>query len=360
MNPGVDDPLKFWHPVVPSRELGVRPIELRLHEREIAVYRAADGQPHALNNRCPHRQMRLALGTVKGDRIVCPYHGWNFGPDGIGASPANPNMRINTACYEVQEHLGMVWLRHAAGGEDAPPRLTFDDHHPVGRLFHRFAAPLDLILDNMTELEHTATVHSIFGFDLHRLHEVRSEMTEVDGGMDIFYEGPQRRLPFYLEWVTGISPGDRFVQHAWVRHSPLHAIYDLHWFDHATGHRRPLSLKFVIYFNDNGPQAGTQTTYVFARAGNRLVNAVVRGFGWVLHHHIDRELRADIALVESLQLPAAVTLSGLTNRFDRPLVVRRRQQDKRSAANGAATQGGVSIPVHVTPKKQALMDTHEK
>lgn len=360
MNPGFDDPLQFWHPVVPSRELGSRPIELQLHDREIVLYRGTDGQPHALNNRCPHRQMRLALGHVAGNRIFCPYHGWNFGPDGVGVSPANPNMRVNTPCYAVQEHLGMVWLRHGAGGDASPPRLSFKDHLPVTRLFHRFAAPLDLILDNMTELEHTATVHSIFGFDTHRLHEVRSEVTEVDGGMDIFYEGPQRRLPVYLEWITGIAEGDRFVQHAWVRDPPLQATYDLHWFDSATGRQRPFSLKFVIFFNDDGPQAGTQTTYVFARAGNRLVRAVVRRFGWVLHHHINRELRADIRLVESLQIPPGPSLSGLTDRFDRPLVLRRRQHARRKAADNTTTPRDVPVTVTLRPQKQAAMHAHEK
>ena len=124
--------------------------------------------------------------------------------------------------------------------------------------------------------------------------------------------------------LTPPQPGDTVQLHVPREH--------LHWFDSATGRQRPFSLKFVIFFNDDGPQAGTQTTYVFARAGNRLVRAVVRRFGWVLHHHINRELRADIRLVESLQIPPGPSLSGLTDRFDRPLVLRRRQHARRKAA----------------------------
>lgn len=107
-------------------------------------------------------------------------------------------------------------------------------------------------------------------------------------------------------------------------------------------------------------QAGTQTTYVFARAGNRLVRAVVRRFGWVLHHHINRELRADIRLVESLQIPPGPSLSGLTDRFDRPLVLRRRQHARRKAADNTTTPRDVPVTVTLRPQKQAAMHAHEK
>ena len=166
------DLLSDWHPVLPVRELGATPVELRLYDKEIVLYRGSDGQPHALNNRCPHRKMRLALGRVSGDSIVCPYHGWSFAPDGSGKAPACPNMRVSTTCYSVRTHQGMLWLRH--GETEAPPlpALEYEGYRPLARLFHRIDAPLDLLLDNMTELEHTASVHSIFGFDADRMSDV--------------------------------------------------------------------------------------------------------------------------------------------------------------------------------------------
>jgi phenylpropionate dioxygenase-like ring-hydroxylating dioxygenase large terminal subunit len=318
-----DHPLQHWHPVLPQHDLRRKPVECRLFGHEIVLYRADDGQAHALDNRCPHRRMRLALGRVAGDRIVCPYHGWSFGPDGSGASPATPRLRVRTGCYDVTEHHGMVWLR-AEGGRGEMPALQFEGYRPIACLQHRLAAPLSLLLDNMTELEHSATVHSVFGFELERLHEVRTDARQVADGIDIDYEGPQRRLPAYLQWATGIAGGDRFVQRAQVRNTPLRATYDLEWFDSDSGRRRPLSLKFVIHFDETGTDAAAQTTFVFARADTAWARQVLRCFSFVLRHHIDRELRADIQLVESLRLESDAATTGTLGRFDRPLVMRRR------------------------------------
>jgi phenylpropionate dioxygenase-like ring-hydroxylating dioxygenase large terminal subunit len=327
--------LDAWRPLLPARELRDAPREVHLLGHEIVLYRTADGRAHALNNRCPHRRMRLALGKVVGDRLVCPYHGWNFGPDGAGASPANPGLRVQTRCYDVSEHHGMLWLREAGGSGDLP-ELRHDDFHPVARLHHTLDAPLGLLIDNMCELEHTASVHSVFGFETERLHEVRTETRGVEDGFDIDYEGPQRQLPWYLRWVTGIRRGDRFVQRAAVRRTPMHATYDLEWFaSGSTPQRRPLALKFVIFFNETGPDSGTQTTFVFAQASAPLTRLAIRYFGFVLRHHIDAELRADIALVESLRLSPEMAPHGVCGRFDKPLVMRR-QAEARAQKQAAA------------------------
>jgi vanillate O-demethylase monooxygenase subunit len=325
MDTDADHPLQHWHPVLPVRQLGRQPVACRLFEREIVLYRGEGGQAHALDNRCPHRRMRLALGRVAGDRIVCPYHGWSFGPDGSGASPATPRLRVRTGCYDVAEHRGMLWLR-AEGGHGELPTLQFDGYRPVACLQHRLAAPLALLLDNMTELEHSAMVHAVFGFELARLHEVKTEARQAAEGIDIDYEGPQRQLPRHLRWATGIARGDRFVQRAQVRHTPMRATYELEWFAGDTGQRRPLALKFVIHFDEVGADAAAQTTFIFARADSPWVRQMLRGFSFVLRHHIDRELRADIRLVESLQLPPDAASTGLWGRFDRPLAMRRRAQ----------------------------------
>ena len=44
---------------------------------EFAVFRHADGY-HALDNSCPHAGAALAAGCVEGDRVFCPWHGWEF------------------------------------------------------------------------------------------------------------------------------------------------------------------------------------------------------------------------------------------------------------------------------------------
>jgi vanillate O-demethylase monooxygenase subunit len=299
--------------------LDAKPVEVTLCGVELVLYRTDDGRVAALAGRCPHRKMRLALGQVEGDCIVCPYHGWTFRPDGSGISPATPNMKITTTCYQVREQSGAIWLR--ASGSDAalPPSLDFPDYLPLALLHHRVAAPFQLLIDNMAELEHTASVHSVFGFDAKNLHQIKTTMTATESELDIYYEGPQRKFPVHLAIPTEIQEGDRFVQYAKVRFGPVHAIYDLEWWKPGKEARRPLQLKFVIFFNPVTNSTCEQYAFVFAKTSSLLLASVLKVFRRILVKSIDRELRADIRLVESLCLTPEQYGDYLLSRCDPPI-----------------------------------------
>ncbi len=222
--------LRFWHPVLKTEALRQAPVEIKLCGVEVVLYRTSSGQVAALDARCPHRKMRLVLGHVQGNEIVCPYHGWRFDPNGYGHSPATPAMKITTPCYEVREQHGAIWLR-ASGGDKAiePPVLNFPGYMPLALLHHKVDAPFQLLIDNMAELEHTGSVHSVFGFSVQKMHEIKTELKMNDTEFHIYYEGPQRRIPFYLRVPTGILENDHFVQFANIRFEPVHATYDLQW-----------------------------------------------------------------------------------------------------------------------------------
>jgi nitrite reductase (NADH) small subunit len=42
----------------------------------LAVFRVADGELYALDNRCPHEGGPLAEGIVHGRHVTCPLHNW--------------------------------------------------------------------------------------------------------------------------------------------------------------------------------------------------------------------------------------------------------------------------------------------
>lgn len=88
---------------------------------DIVVWRSAGGTVQAWENRCPHRGMRLSFGQVRGDNLVCRYHGWSFDQTGqCRHIPASPEMTPPpTACvetYACREALGLIWVN------------TTDDH----------------------------------------------------------------------------------------------------------------------------------------------------------------------------------------------------------------------------------------
>lgn len=115
--------MQEWQPIVPSHEitLGDCIVQGFVHGSEFALWRSASGRVQAWENRCIHRSVRLTLGRIIDDRLICGYHGWRYAPgDGqCTHRPAHPGMpvpkglRIKT--YPVVEAAGMVWV--ALAGE---------------------------------------------------------------------------------------------------------------------------------------------------------------------------------------------------------------------------------------------------
>ena len=45
---------------------------------DIAIFRAADDQVFALDDRCPHKGGPLSQGLIYGKRMACPLHNWQI------------------------------------------------------------------------------------------------------------------------------------------------------------------------------------------------------------------------------------------------------------------------------------------
>lgn len=66
--------------------LGARVV--RHGELDIAVFRTADDEVFALEDRCPHKGGPLSQGIVHGRKVACPMHGWNIELDsGCAVAP---------------------------------------------------------------------------------------------------------------------------------------------------------------------------------------------------------------------------------------------------------------------------------
>ncbi len=136
----------------------------------IVLYRKEDGHAVAVGGRCPHRHFPLAKSCLKGDQIVCGYHGITFGPDGrctdIPSQQSVPgSYRIPT--YPLVEH-GM-WLWIWPGDPDlADPALLPDlheiDYSSAGMLARPFytyevGCRYQLLNDNLLDLSHLGYLH---------------------------------------------------------------------------------------------------------------------------------------------------------------------------------------------------------
>jgi phenylpropionate dioxygenase-like ring-hydroxylating dioxygenase large terminal subunit len=105
-----------WHPVGYAREFGDAPRRVRLLGEDVAVWRDSAGAPHALRDLCIHRGTALSLGRVVGDRLMCPYHGWQYGSDGICKlipqleDPTRVPGKARVNAYRCREAHGMMWV----------------------------------------------------------------------------------------------------------------------------------------------------------------------------------------------------------------------------------------------------------
>jgi vanillate O-demethylase monooxygenase subunit len=161
---------RTWQPVALSRDLKenqVRPY--RLLDQEIIVARFP-GKLMASQAWCPHKGMNLALGSIAGGELRCPYHGWKF--DGSGNCTNIPSLlepvpnkqeqaRLET--YDVRERYGMVWVKlekeEAAPLPDVPefenPEWTYLVAEPLV-----FQAGFRREIENYLDMTHFAFAHS--------------------------------------------------------------------------------------------------------------------------------------------------------------------------------------------------------
>ncbi len=106
---------RAWWPVARLRDLDAPRVATLLGER-LVVYRTTSGRTAVASSRCPHRGADLTLGSVAGETIQCPYHGWQFGAHNgrcvrVPSLPEGASIPAGVAAktYPSRESLGLVW-----------------------------------------------------------------------------------------------------------------------------------------------------------------------------------------------------------------------------------------------------------
>lgn len=83
---------------------------------DIAVFRNAEDEIFALEDRCPHKGGPLSQGIVHGRKVTCPLHGWNIELEGGCAVAPDEGC---TRELPVRVEAGRVWLDFSAVGCEA-------------------------------------------------------------------------------------------------------------------------------------------------------------------------------------------------------------------------------------------------
>jgi nitrite reductase/ring-hydroxylating ferredoxin subunit len=107
-----------WFPAIRAADVAAGPVAVRAGTRRYVAFRPEPGGPiSVLSARCPHRLVDLAHADVVQGRLRCPYHGWQFDPDGNCAQvPSNgPDAGVPPRAdldrpWRVRELGGVVWV----------------------------------------------------------------------------------------------------------------------------------------------------------------------------------------------------------------------------------------------------------
>jgi len=134
----------------------------------ILVYRTAQGELAALEDRCCHRHAPLSVGRREGDCVRCGYHGLKFDAQGRCVEVpgmAQPPARARVKSYPVacRNKWVFVWMGEP---EKADLRMLPDnfscDHPDWVNLpgYLHYDTPYLLICDNLLDFSHLSYVHA--------------------------------------------------------------------------------------------------------------------------------------------------------------------------------------------------------
>ena len=319
--------IDHWHPVLAHSELRKKPVGVQLAGERLALYRTSDGRVAALADECPHRRMRLSLGEVVGDRLRRCYHGWTFNHDGEGESPGTPKLRASVRVYDAVERYGAIWVKSKHSTPQFP-QFDVAGYLPICTMRHRARVPLELVLDNFSEIEHTPTTHAVFGFDLERMSEVKFHCEPSETSLEVMNTGPPKPIAAYLRFLIGIRKGYWFNS-AWTTYfSPVYLAIDHWWSDPQTDRPSKARRRVYVFFAPNDASTTNVMTFAFAKSSWPGPSGGLRLFRWLMRKHLAKEIGFDMDILNGLA-NYETGLEGMKlSRFDRVLGLNRERIER--------------------------------
>ena len=159
-----------WYIAALSTEGGRTLMDRTILGESMLLYRQQDGTPKAMQNRCPHRGMPLSKGRLKGDTVICGYHGFNYDSHGkcilvpsLGLEAKIPTT-LQLRSFPVIEHAPFVWIWMGESDKADPalrPALPlFDDpaYRHIQGYFHTHTNYVPMH-ENVLDLTHAHFLH---------------------------------------------------------------------------------------------------------------------------------------------------------------------------------------------------------
>jgi phenylpropionate dioxygenase-like ring-hydroxylating dioxygenase large terminal subunit len=189
---------RTWFIALRSRELPRQGVAaVRMHGRELAVFRTADGTVGVLDAYCPHLGADLRGGRVRGNFLQCPFHGLEWLPDGTCANLSSLFSADHVTAarsYPVVERNGAIHVWIDTG--DEPPTWEPPEFEPDLTEISREQARVNchMVVESMAcfDAEHALFSHRAI-FDLlrfrtepNRARIIRDDSLPHQLGVEVF------------------------------------------------------------------------------------------------------------------------------------------------------------------------------
>ncbi|MBY0518086.1 MAG: aromatic ring-hydroxylating dioxygenase subunit alpha [Bacteriovoracaceae bacterium] len=159
-----------WYIACLSEELKNNQVVQRVvYEKPLAIFRTQSGAVSIVADRCLHRLALLSEGEVRGERLVCMYHGWEYDLDGeVKRIPAeNPEQKNAPHCQKKiysceQDGAIWVWMGEGKPSTETPPwRFPFAQDEKWEHYFMITDFPNEVtnLAENFMDVPHTVYVH---------------------------------------------------------------------------------------------------------------------------------------------------------------------------------------------------------
>jgi nitrite reductase/ring-hydroxylating ferredoxin subunit len=275
-----------WFAVAWSDDLARRQVlPLRCFGRDLVLYRSASGVASVLSRYCPHLGASLAHGgTVEGETLRCPFHGWKF--DGAGTCREAPRTerippKAQLTAWPTAEVNGLIHVYHHA--ENAPPPALPPAFEPlndaqfvrIGRSTFSLASHPQELSENAFDAAHFPTVH-------------RTTYPEISAS--------EEGTAFSVSFRTQPMLGSRAL--------PLHSRIDITCFElglvRVNVQLAPWVNVFVFSYAAPTEEEQVQVRHVWVtEAGRGAAGLVRRAAGWVAGRESMRQARQDRVIWEN-------------------------------------------------------------
>ncbi|MEH6584277.1 MAG: Rieske 2Fe-2S domain-containing protein [Halioglobus sp.] len=231
-----------WYVIGNATSVSHKPRMLEVFGTKLVAYRGKDdGEVHILDAYCPHMGGDLSGGEVSGNSVICPFHEWSWGSDGvcdhIPYAKKVPEKAV-IASWPVLEKNGLVFVWQDPEGNppipEQEPLKSEDFYSGEWTDWEMAAIPIETLgrelVDNMADMAHFGPIHYSTVKSFRNTMDGHVFVQYMVGGHQILTEGEAGLItsvatyegPAYMTTtMTGQMDGKAVTVHLLVSHIPV-------------------------------------------------------------------------------------------------------------------------------------------